>query len=167
MKKVLLVITMLFTFFLSPIKADGMPYFQVNATVYDILGERYISDISGIIYISPEDNGKLEFVKSIYEDYGHVYNRSDSEIVGTVDMLGFSNVTFKVQPNSDNWVAYQEYSGETVVVAQSDQMNVINVGNGFEWWSPSSDDTSADLTTIQNYMLVISVLLFMNFLRGR
>lgn len=171
MKKVLLVITMLFTFFLSPVKADsGAPYFYALSFV-DLTALGMGDEVGVTAYWRFDVNKSLLPIGA-----GRIINVPQVVLDGnvTIELGGGTSIdaTFKwysdyaivnylgVEINVDFWYPYEN----------GQQVEDFVTGNGFEWWSDSSEETPSsdiDLSTIQNYMLVICVLLFMNFLRGR
>lgn len=170
MKKIFLVITLLTTFFLSPVKADtfeSWPYFYAYSNMdLSALGMGSNVTVSAAWFVDPLENGLYSFsatLKTITNMYDSQLNGRVIIDVGTVQNP--ATVTCDYQWASASTTAYVTYMGITFPV---DNFQVASTGNGFKWFSSEEDNPSSDidLSTIQNYLLIISFLLFINFLRG-
>lgn len=176
MKKVILCFTLLFSFFLSPVKADSYedrPYFFAYSYL-DLtqlgMGNEVLMGITWYFYHTAP-------VKCIYADgEGNMFNMTNIILTGT-GIIDSGNgtmltATFTWNPHDDyatlNYMGL-EFITDNWFPSTQDNSSEYTVGNGYEWWSDSSEETPSsdiDLSTIQTYLLIISFLLFISFLRG-
>lgn len=155
MKKIILVFCLLFTFFLSPVKADSTVSFTANCYITGPDGTT-TSERLVFTFESRYDN-LLQFIEP-----RSIYNPQNFDIPCSIYSDTYQ-YTFNGTFESETYLCVFNYGDFPIGIN-----NFAVTSLSYTWYEPVVDPPSSeiDLSTIQNYLLIISFLLFINFLRG-
>lgn len=155
MKNIFLAITLLTTFFLSPVKAASTVGFDASCYVTGPDGttarERFTFTFDS------QYNNLLQFTAPT-----SIYNPQNFDIPCSVYSETYQ-YTFSGTFTSETYLCVIEVNGFPIGIN-----NFSITSTSYSWYEPPVEPPSSeiDLSTIQTYLLIISFLLFINFLRG-